>query len=345
MAIIPALIPVIKEVTLDVAAASVEFTVPSGYEILFLEWHDVYGSSTGNVEFQVTFNGDTGNNYDWAENAFGAASSTTNGAANMLLAVNMIGDTDGLQRHANGTVVIFNRAAQEKVMIGTPVRFDKAGASDEDLVGQHNSSKWRNTSDEISTITLTASGGNITAGSQFILRGLRTNKAPALGSKDICQFIGSADFAAAGVTLPTFPPGYGMLWLFWHDVQGDHNDAQFLTMTMAGGNGEYDHSLQAFGTASSTSNAANVINIGLIADDDGEDRASSGFACIFNRLAQEKVIIGTSIYAEGGDEDVHGYHLEAKDRTTDEEVSTITIAPAAGNLDAGKFWLIGVKVP
>ncbi len=39
--------------------------------------------------------------------------------------------------------------------------------------------------------------GNFTTG-KFILRGLRTGKAPHLGSQDIIQFIGSQDFAAAG---------------------------------------------------------------------------------------------------------------------------------------------------
>ncbi len=351
MAIIPALMPVIAEVTLDAAAASVEFKVPSGYEILFLEWHNVMGDDNSARAVRVTFNGDTGNNYDLSFVAFGTASSTVNATAFVQIAA--IADADGLNRVSSGSAIIFNRTGTEKVVIGSDGRWDAADGSGtvNDFTGAHIESKWRTTSGVITSVTVTPAAGNFTAGSKFVLRGLRTDKAPALGSADIMQFIGSHEVSGteASVTLPTVPAGYGMLLLFWHDVQGDDNAAQNILLTMAGGAGEYDTSHQAFGAASSTVNAQSALIIGTIADDDGVDRVSSGYALIFNRLAQEKVVIGASVYFDNsggaGADDLIGTHFEGKDRTTDEEISSLTVAPAAGNFDAGKFWLVGLKIP
>ena len=148
------------------------------------------------------------------------------------------------------------------------------------------------------------------------------------------------------VTLGPVPTGYGELILIWDDVQGDDNTIRNIQMTLVSGAGGYDYSLQAFGTASSTTNAADFIVIGITADDDGIDAVSSGQVRIFNRSGQEKVVIGTTAYfdnsAGGGADDLVGSHCEGKDRNTSAEISSVTVAPAAGNFDAGKFYLVGI---
>ena len=92
---------------LTAVAASVSFVVPTGYDILFLYWHDVYGDNAAATAMRMRLNSDTGNNYDYSEVNFGSASSTTNAGAYILLGY--IGDTDGDQLHQNGIVTIFNR--------------------------------------------------------------------------------------------------------------------------------------------------------------------------------------------------------------------------------------------
>lgn len=350
MAIIPALIPVIKEVTLDAPAASVEITVPSGYEILFLEWYDVYSDQISGEALYMRLNGDTAGNYDQSRKAFGTASLTSN-AAN-LIPLGDIGDTDGAQKRSNGMLLIFNRASQEKVIIGTDVKFEKGGGGANDLTGTHLEAKWRNTSDAITTILVYASGGNLTAGSKFILRGLRTDKAPALGSQDIIQFIGSHEVTGteASVTLPAIPPGFSQLWLFWHDVYGDSNTDQNIDLTFNGDTGNnYDYSRTGFGSASSTVNTDAHTQFNRFGDNDNEEAHTSGFVTIFNRASQEKVLIGTDVRVDkaNGDvtiEDLAGAHLESKWRNTSAEISTMTLVPSTGNFSGGKFWLIGVKV-
>lgn len=348
MAIIPALIPVITEVELASAAASVELTVPSGYEILFLEYQDIYGDNIGDLSIYIRFNDDTGNNYDYSISSFGAASSTTN-AAGQILVANWYSDTDGLQRHCSGLLTIFNRSGQEKVVIGSGVEIQKAGANPEDLFGKHFEAKWRNTSDEINKISCISQAGNFTAGSKFILRGLRTAKAPHLGSQDIVQFIGSADATGSSVTLPTFPKGYAMLWLFWHDIYGDQNVDTDIKLQFNGDTGgNYDYSNQPYGNASNTLNTRTFAKLGSMGDQDQDQVHSAGFATIFNRAAQEKIIILSEARIDEADveaEDIIGQHGQNKWRNTSAEISSIVLAPSAGNFTAGKFWLIGVKIP
>ena len=353
MAIIPALIPVIDEIEVG-TVASVEFAVPSGYEILFLEWHDVYGDQTASQAIEMTLLS-AGSGYDDSYQAFNAASSTAHNTAGITIGTFGDVDTngaDGEHFYSSGNLIIFNRNGYEKVVIGKEAYYsDDSGATNpEDIVGMHIEAKDRNTG-VIVTVTLTPSAGNFTQG-KFILRGLRTAKAPHLGSQDIIQFIGSHEVSGteASVTLPTIPPGYAMLWLFWHNIQGDSTAFRAIQMTLVSGASGYDHSRQAFGTASSTTNAADFIDIGGMADSDDRKYRANGYAVIFNRAGQEKVIIGAvgrwrDTNAVAGANDMEGRHLEGKDRDASSEISSVALAPADGNFTAGKFWLIGVKIP
>lgn len=159
---------------LTAAASSVDLVVPSGYDVLLLYWHDVYGDRAGNQELELTFNDDSGNNYDRSIRYFGSASATSNGVA--FIPVGVFGDTGDSEYHSNAVFTIFNRASQEKVVIGVECYYDSGGAADEDVTGRHMEAKWRNASVPITKITLSASANNIVANSRFILMGVNTKE-------------------------------------------------------------------------------------------------------------------------------------------------------------------------
>lgn len=153
--------------------------------------------------------------------------------------------------------------------------------------------------------------------------------------------------AQASIILSQIPAGYDILILEWENLIVNNAAIQNLQLTMAGGAGEYDYSNLAFGTTSTTQNAANFILLGTCGDVPGVGRKSNGSVKIFNRLANEKVCIGTEVgvaTAQTTLHDLFGFHIEAKDRTVDEEISTMTITPAAGSLMGGsRARVIGIS--
>lgn len=162
------------DVTLAATASSVSIGVPTRYDMLMLFWCGVYGDQASDQYMELTFNDDTGSNYDWSRKNFGTSSGTTNADGSIQLG--LFGDTGDAEYHMNGMVVIFNRAAQEKVVIGTYANFSSGGAADEDITGQHIEAKWRNTSAAITKVTLTADSGNFAIASRFTLLGINSAK-------------------------------------------------------------------------------------------------------------------------------------------------------------------------
>ena len=352
MAIIPALMPVLydteKQGGIPAAVASVTIPVPNGIEILFLEWANV-GCSDNLLRFlQLTAVSGAGG-YDWSRQLHNAASNT-NHTANFLV-LGEGGDADGVIHVTNGEAVIFNRAGSEKVMIGRETYYDNSagGAADETL-GSHIEGKDRDTSDPITSLVISFAAGNILANSRFILRGLRTDKAPALGSKDIVQFIGSKDLTSGTTwTSPTIPSGYSQLWLFIHDIYGATAGNQGLRIRFNGDTSAfYDFSEVDFNTATTTNHAAPYIAVSLFGDTADSEFHSHGFFSISNRKGQEKVVIGTESRHESGganDEDINGFHIEAKWRNKEDEISSVTLYASTGNFaGSGKVWLLGVKI-
>lgn len=163
----------IGDTILGAPAASIEFaSIPAGYAFFLLIWHDIYGDNAALQELRLTFNSDGGNNYDEFIGSWGGAVTTVHAHAYIPLGACGFTGTDEL--HSNGKVSIFNRASQEKLVVGDEMRVKKAGANVEDVLGQHIVSKWRNVADEIDTITITPSIGNFVAGSRVILLGVKT---------------------------------------------------------------------------------------------------------------------------------------------------------------------------
>ncbi len=156
--------------------------------------------------------------------------------------------------------------------------------------------------------------------------------------------------AQSSIIMSPIPAHYGELILIWEDLIVNNAAIQNLQLTMVGGAGDYDYSNLAFGTASTTQNAANFILLGTCGDVPGVGRKSNGYLRIFNRAAVEKVCIGTEVGTPAAQTTLHdllGFHIEAKDRTVTAgvEITSLTITPAAGSLmGGGKVYLLGIKM-
>ncbi len=154
-------------------AASVSFnSIAAGYATFLLIWHDVGCSDIANKLMGLTFNDDAAANYDQSRKLFSAATASTLAASNIPL--DIIGDSDGVIYQSDGLVWILNQATHQKLVIGTGTNRETAGANIDKVTANHLESKWRNVAAQISKLTLTPSGGNFTAGSRFILLGVKT---------------------------------------------------------------------------------------------------------------------------------------------------------------------------
>ena len=151
----------------------------------------------------------------------------------------------------------------------------------------------------------------------------------------------------ASVSFVGIAVGYAILWLFWHDVYGDNAANQDLRLTFNGdGGNNYDHSIQAYNSATNTVNGTAFILIGRCGDTDGNEMYSSGKLTILNRATHRKVTRGEDgiEYAAGAlINDTTGRHLEGKWRNVADEISIVTITPSVGNFVAGsRFILLGM---
>ena len=158
---------------LAATAASVSFVVPTGYDVLLLYWNNVYITDNELQGLLLTLVSGAGE-YDYSRQAHNAASTTTHTADYIKL--DYVGDNDGVKQISSGYVTIFNRASQEKVVIGYVNHFDNSGGGGaDDCEGLHLEGKDRDTSSAITSITITAENSKLFATtSRFILLGIAT---------------------------------------------------------------------------------------------------------------------------------------------------------------------------
>lgn len=119
----------------------------------------------GNIAPAMTFNGDTGNNYNHRTSDNGGADATSTSRAN-------IGTVDAV----SATTIfiefdVINISAQEKIVIGHSVRQNTAGAGNavarREVVG-----KWANTAAQITRVDVTnADTGDFASGSEVVVLG------------------------------------------------------------------------------------------------------------------------------------------------------------------------------
>jgi hypothetical protein len=122
-------------------------------------------NNSGFIESVLTFNGDTGSNYNHRYSVDGAAYITSASRANISIG------PSGRSYPYNIVGEIVNYAGLEKIITFTTSFYNSAGAANlaSFLSGM---GKWANTSSQISSITVTnVSGGDFAIGSEIIVLG------------------------------------------------------------------------------------------------------------------------------------------------------------------------------
>jgi len=144
--------------------ASISFSsIPSGYAALQLIYDNLKGDDTALKKILVTFNDDaTADNYNYSIKGEAPVNST-------IMTIANIADSDADDWHASGNFLIANKDGQMKMMLGLSGSHKATGAS---VSSSYSCQSWE-TTDEITKVTLTPSGGNFDAG-RVILLGLAT---------------------------------------------------------------------------------------------------------------------------------------------------------------------------
>ncbi len=171
----PDRVQLIKDIQLTGNSAAEAITIPPGFEEILVLWSNIEGDDAGIQALELTLNADTSAHYDDSYIALGTASNTNNAASGITIGT--FADASGagfIDDISTGFVTISNRKGQEKVVIGSEVFFDNsAEATADDLAGYHIEGKWRNKEDEISTVTITPTGGNMISGGRITVLGLK----------------------------------------------------------------------------------------------------------------------------------------------------------------------------
>lgn len=154
----------IGDYTVPGAVATISFTsIPSGYAVLQLIWDNLQGDHTDAKDIQLTFNGDAvAANYHFRDSIAAIGNDT-------IPFWKAVGDSDADDRHASGHFFINNTAGNMTTYHGIYVEWNASGTFN---THGYLSGNWI-TTDEITTVTLTPTGGNFDAG-RVILLGLVT---------------------------------------------------------------------------------------------------------------------------------------------------------------------------
>ena len=164
----------IADTTLGAAAASFDITgIPGTYRHLLLHLgarDDTVGASWG---LFMTYNGDTGANYDVSYTQGGGGASGNAFSAQTALTVATVPCTQATANTAGHAAVwLLNYAGTTfyKAMIGEDLWYQTLGTGTSYMTDQH-TGLWRSTA-AINRITLAPQGGNLISGSFVTLYGL-----------------------------------------------------------------------------------------------------------------------------------------------------------------------------
>lgn len=154
----------IATTTLGSATPSITFSsIPNTYTDLRL----VYVGGTAGVWINITFNGSSATNYSWTQMQAGSSSVTTTSSQNSAF-IQLRSDSS-TSIFSLRTIDLFSYAGStNKTILATDS--NDVNASGGGL--RHTVGLWRNTS-AITSITLTASSGNISTGTTATLYGIK----------------------------------------------------------------------------------------------------------------------------------------------------------------------------
>jgi len=139
----------IVEVDITPEAAQLDIIIPSGYKALELSFLDILVGTGSASFFRLRFNSDSGNNYN-----------------NSIGFMNVGGGSTSTTVSVSGDFRIQNIASQIKTCLGFVVH-GSTGSIEEDRGGI-----WKNSSDEINTISLYLDAGTLGSG-KVIVRGYK----------------------------------------------------------------------------------------------------------------------------------------------------------------------------
>lgn len=120
------------------------------------------GIASGQIRALLRFNSDTGNNYDWRSSVNGGADSTVSATSGIEI-------TDAQSQDNFAVIDVQNVAAEQKSIVSNAIRMPAAGTAPGrvESVG-----KWTNTSNAISSVTITNTGtGDFDTGSEVVVLG------------------------------------------------------------------------------------------------------------------------------------------------------------------------------
>ena len=164
----------IAQTVLSGTAASFDFTsIPATYEDLVIEVMGRGDTAAGFTQLNMTFNGDTGSNYDWQQSytTGNTASGAQTVAGSSLLVATLAAANASAGAAGSSQIVIPNYA---RTTFRKTMQVEGLGVTAADALGVYQTfiicGDWRSTA-AINRVTLTTTAGNLIAGSVVTLYG------------------------------------------------------------------------------------------------------------------------------------------------------------------------------
>ena len=282
---------------------------------------NVFGSGLCTDRF--TFNSDTGSNYAWRKSANGASDST---AVNQ---VRQITHTNADLDNAFFVGYVSNLANKEKLHINHATIATTTGASTAPIRDE-TVSKWSNTSDAISTMTMTNDqSGDYNTGSEMIVLGWdpadthTTNFWEELASVDLSGGDASS-LSTSTITAKKY------LWVQFFVEVGTTNDDVYVRFNSdTGSNYSWRRSIDGGSDSTNTSNTS--------IDPEGSLQTSQPmFANMFiiNNSGNEKLVIGNTTRSNtaGAGNAPTRREWAAKWANTSNAITEVSLTAQSGNL-------------
>jgi len=149
-------------------------SIPSTYK--YLQLHSYFALTNNDTDLNIRFNGDSGTNYTKSQvYSSGTPSSSLQGTSSSRGLTSIAGPVwygNSTSGFVSTITYIFDYAASDKVKTHHTLT---GGSIDTSGIGQGIFARmglWNNSSDAISSMVLTSTGGNIISGSHFALYGI-----------------------------------------------------------------------------------------------------------------------------------------------------------------------------
>jgi hypothetical protein len=189
----------ISDTLLGSAQASITINLPVAYQHAEIRWNGRSDNAVTSQTLKMTFNGDTGANYDFQ--VMQAAGATPASSENFGQVAALGGETTGASAGASttgsGTIELFDYASTTFHKSFVAHYGFKIGTAAGNVFIRSVVGWWRNTA-AITSVTLTPNAGNFAAGSRFTVYGYAVTNPNGIG-------VGAFTPPTYGTTLPASP--------------------------------------------------------------------------------------------------------------------------------------------